>query len=196
MNTDVIDPAYNVGLLGPRTKQVRVVRAMGDYQAAVAWESDGNVLSKIAHDKGALHLEAVGLAGRFGRKGVEAASVIRVASRARIVLQEFWAHRAIDQALGLMPIGLNGYSTLEGVEVQARKSLEVFSYGGVVYASRYNGNRLVRQWTAGINQKMNTPTLFGNVLLSLQYSRVDRELWTGKAGMMDFVMYRVRYTFN
>jgi hypothetical protein len=196
MNTDVIDPAYNVGLLGPRVRQVRIARNLGAYKAAVAWENDGNLLSKIARDSHGLHLEAAGLAGRFGRKGVMAAGVVSVTPRLRVVTQQYWSDRAIYQALGVMPAGVNGYSTLNGVEVQARKSLELFGYGGVVYASRSAGNRAVQQWTGGWNYKLPTPALLGSMLFSFQYSHVDRDLWSGKTGQMDFVMYRMRYAFN
>lgn len=48
MHTDVLDSAYQVGLLGSRVRQVRVVRTMGAYHAAVAWEGDGNMLGKIS----------------------------------------------------------------------------------------------------------------------------------------------------
>jgi len=34
------------------------------------------------------------------------------------------------------------------------------------------------------------------MLFSFQYSHVDRDLWSGKTGRMDFVMYRMRYAFN
>ncbi|HKW97513.1 MAG TPA: hypothetical protein VJN43_07250 [Bryobacteraceae bacterium] len=196
MHTDLIDSGYQVGLLGSRTKQLRIVHAMGDYHAGVAWESDGNMLGKVTHDAARLHLEATGLAGRFARKGVTAAGVYSVTPRFRVVSQEYWSNRAIYQALNLAPAGINGYSTIEGVEAQVRKNFEVYSYGGVVYASRSKNNRVVREWTVGFNQKVNTPSLLGNMLMSFQYSHADRELWTGKAGVMDFVMYRVRYTFN
>lgn len=196
MHTDLIDSGYQVGLLGSRTKQLRIVHTMGDYHAGVAWESDGNMLGKVTHDATRLHLEATGLAGRFARKGVTAAGVYSVTPRFRVVSQEYWSNRAIYQALNLAPAGINGYATLEGVEAQVRKNFEVYSYGGVVYASRSKNNRVVREWTVGFNQKVNTPSLLGNMLMSFQYSHADRELWTGKAGVMDFVMYRVRYTFN
>ncbi len=196
MHTDVIDSAYQVGLLGSRTRQIRVARTMGAYHAAVAWEGDGNMLGKVTHDAARLHLEAAGLAGRFARKGVTAAGVYSITPRFRVVAQEYWSNRAIYQASGIVPSGVNGYSTLEGLEVQVTRNFEIFSYGGAIYASRTKGNRLMREWTTGFNQKVNTPGLLGNMLMSFQYSHADRELWTGKAGVMDFVMYRLRYTFN
>jgi hypothetical protein len=196
MHTDVLDSGYTVGLLGSRVRQIRAARTMGAYHAAVAWEGDGNMLGKVTHDAARLHLEATGLAGRFARKGVTAAGVYSITPRFRLVAQEYWSNRAIYQALNLVPAGINGYSTLEGVEVQVRKNFEVYAYGGAVYGSRSKNNRLVREWTTGFNHKVNTPGLLGNMLMSFQYSHADRELWTGKAGVMDFAMYRLRYTFN
>ncbi len=198
MSTDVIDPAYHVGLLGSRLRQIRVARAMGNYKAALAWEGDGNVLTKIVRDKNRQHLEAGAFTGRFGRRGVTASAVISPASRFRIVTQQYWSKRGAYQALGVVPTGVNGLSTLEGIEAQVTKSLEVYSYGGLVYASRANasGNRLVRQWSVGLNHKVSARSLFGGLLMSLQYSHLDRAVWGGREGVMDYLMYRVRYTFN
>ena len=198
MNTDVIDPAYHVGLLGSRVRQVRVARAMGIYKAAVAWEGDGNLLTKIVRDKNRRHYELGGFAGRFGRRGVTGSAVISLTPRLRIVTQQYWSKRAGYQALGVVPIGVNGISTLEGVEAQVRKDLEIYSYAGLVYASQADptGNRFVRQWTAGFNQKVGVPSLRSGLLMSLQYSHIDRAVWGGHQGAMDYLMYRVRYVFN
>ncbi len=198
MNTDVTDPAYHVGLLGSRTRQVRVTRSMGTYKAALAWEGDGNVLTKIVRDGNGHHVELGGFTGRFGRRGVTASAAIGVAPRLRVVAQQYWSKRAAYQALGVAPAGVNGVSTLEGVEAQVTKSLELYSYAGLVYASRLNpsANRVVGQWTVGINKKMGVPLAWGGMLLSLQYSHIDRGIWNGRNGSMDYLMYRVRYTFN
>lgn len=69
---------------------------------------------------------------------------------------------------------------------------------GLVYASQAaaSGNRLVRQWTVGFNHRLNTPSLWGSMLMSLQYSHLDRAVWSGREGQMDYLMYRCRYTFN
>lgn len=198
MNTDVIDPAYHVGLLGSRVRQIRVARAMGIYKAAVAWEGDGNLLTKIVRDKNRQHFELGGVTGRFGRRGVTGSAVLRVHPRFRIVTQQYWSKRAAYQALGVVPAGVNGLSTLEGVEAQVRKNLELYSYAGLVYAARGDptGNRLVGQCTAGFNQKVGLPSLRSGLLMSLQYSHLDRAVWNGRQGTMDFLMYRVRYVFN
>ena len=198
MNTDVIDPAYHVGLLGSRVRQIRVTRGMGIYKAALAWEGDGNLVAKIVRDSSHRHFELGGFGGRFGRRGVTAAASIGLAPRLRFTTQQYWSKRAAYQALGVVPAGINGVSTLEGLEAQVKRNLEVYSYAGLVYASRadLSANRLVREWTAGINQKIGVPSARGSILMSLQYSHLDRAVWDGKAGAMDFVMYRFRYCFD
>lgn len=198
MNTDVIDPAYHVGLLGSRTRQIRLARAMGAYTAAVAWEGEGNLVSKVVRDKNRQHYELAGFGGRFGRRGATVSAVLGVTNRLRVVTQQYWSKRAAYQALGVVPTGVNGVSTLEGVEARVSKNLELYSYGGIVYAARANSaaNRLVRQWTIGLNERVPMPSLRASLLMSLQYSHVDRSIWEGRSGAMDFLMYRVRYTFN
>ena len=198
LHTDVIDPAYHVGLLGSRVRQVRVGRTMGIYKTVVAWETDGNILTKIVRDKSRGHLELGSLAGRFGRRGITGSAVAGLTSRFRLVTQQYWSKRAAAYALGVVPAGVNGLSTLDGMEAQVRKNLEVYSYAGLVYAAHAadSGNRLVREWTVGVNHRLNTPALWGSILMSLQYSHLDRAVWNGKAGEMDFLMYRFRYTFN
>lgn len=195
-HTDVIDAAYHTGLLGFRPRQVRVIRNMGNYKAGVAWEEGGNLLAKIARDGGRTHLEATGLAGRSGRQGASAAGVIRATARLRLVAQQYWSKRALQEALNVVPQSASGLSTIDGAEYQLQKNLEVYFYGGVVYASRFAGNRVVRQWSLGANRKLDAPSLWGDFVLSLQYSHMDRDLWTGRSGAMDMVWYRVRYTFN
>ena len=198
MNTDVIEPAYHVGLLGSRVRQIRVTRAMGIYQAAVAWEADGNVMTKIVRDKNRQHFELGGFTGRFGRRGVTGSAVIGLTPRLRLVTQQYWSKRAAYQALGVVPTGVNGVSTLEGAEAQVWKNLEVYSYGGLVYGARADsaGNRLVREWSAGINQKVAVRSLRSGLLMSLEYSHLNRAIWSGKEGAMDYLMYRLRFTFN
>lgn len=198
MNTDVIEPAYQVGLTGSRGRQVRLTRNMDVYSAAVAWESDGNLLAKIVRDRDRTHLEVSGLAGRFGRKAAAASAVYGVTSRVRIVTDQFWSKRAVQYAMAVVPAGINGMATLEGVEAQLTPSLEAYSYAGLVYAAHGSdsGNRVVRQWSAGLNRHWNVPALYGSFLLSLQYSYLDRAIWSGKSGQMPYWMYRFRYTFN
>ena len=194
MNTDVIDPAYHVGIVGARKRQVRLSRALGKQHAALVWESNGDFEAKLTTDRGAGHFEIAGLTGHQGRRAVQVSGVINVMPRLRLISQQFVARRAIGEALGLAPVGISGFSTLEGAEVQARKNIEIYSYAGMVYANRSAGNRLARQYTAGFNWKRNLPAMYGALTMSLQYSYLDRAVWDGRSGMMNFVMYRMRYT--
>jgi hypothetical protein len=198
MNTDVIEPAYQVGLTGSRVRQVRLTRNVDVYHATIAWESDGNLLAKIVRDRNRAHLEVSGLGGRFGRKAVAASAVYGVTPRFHLVTDQYWSKRAAQYAMAVVPVGVNGMATLEGAEVQIARSLEAYSYAGLVYAARGSGsgNRLVRQWSAGLNQRWNVPGLYGSFLLSVQYSYLDRAIWSGKSGQMPYWMYRFRYTFN
>jgi hypothetical protein len=198
MNTDVIDPAYHVGLIGSRLRQIRVSRTMGVYKAAVAWEGVGNVVAKIVRDTERQHYELAGFGGRTGRGGVAASAAVGLTPRLRLVTQVYWSRRAAYEELAVVPVGVNGGSTLEGIEVQVRKHLEVYSYGGLVYAAQASasGNRRVWEWTAGVSQKVGLHSLRSGLLMSLQYSHIDRAIWAGNGGAMDYLMYRFRYTFN
>lgn len=199
MSTSVIEPAYEVGLLGSRDRQIRIARPFGDYKVAVAWEGDGNLLAKVVRDKKSTHYELGVMGGRFGRKGATASAVISLTPRFRLVNQQYWSKRAAYQALGVVPIGPNGLSTLEGAEYQVRRNTELYAYGGLVYASRMDttANRVVSQWSTGVNQKFAVPANWrGGMILSLQYSHLGRAVWSGKEGVMDYLMYRFRYTFN
>ena len=196
MNTDVIDAAYHVGLLGVRRRQFRLGRSFGDYKAVFAWESQGDFLTRVTADKHFGHIEATAFTGRRGRRGATASAVLKLAPRVRFVTQESWLKHSAYEALGVVAAGPNGWAALEGLEVRAARRLEVYSYAGLVYASHNAGNRLVREWTVGFDHRTSLPRIWGVVLLSLQYSKTDRYAWTGRAGEMSFVMYRARYTFN
>jgi uncharacterized UPF0146 family protein len=198
MNTDVIEPAYHVGLVGARTRQVRLTREIGEYQAVLAWETAGNVLAKVVREWKRQHVEAGVFAGKGGQLGVTASAVLRPDSRFRIVTQQYVSRRAAEQALAVVPAGVNGGSTLEGIEVQVMRNLELYSYAGLVYGARVSPtqNRTVGEVTGGVNQRILIPSLHCSVLMSLQYSHMTRAIWEGRAGEMDYLMYQVRYTFN
>jgi hypothetical protein len=195
MHTEVIDAAYHVGLLGSRRRQFRLARSFGDYKAVFAWETQGNFLARLTADKKFGHLEATAFTGHRGRRGVTAAGVVNLAPRLRFVTQEYWSKRAIFEALGVVGAGPNGTATIQGLEFSATKHWEVYSYGGLVYGSQSAGNRLVREWTVGADRRMKVPTLWGSVLMSVQYTKTDRFTWAGRSGEMNFVMWRMRYTF-
>ena len=196
MNTDVVDPAYHVGLLGSRRRQVRVARSLGAYKAAVAWEAQGSVVGKLVRDGRRSHFEVGGLSGRHGRRGVTGAGVLPAGSRARIVFQQYWGRRAADEALGVLPAGVNGFATIQGTEVQVARDLEVYGYAGLVYGARSADNRLVWQWSAGFTRKVAMTPRWSAVTFSAQYSRIDRSVWDGRSGRMDYLMCRIRYSLN
>jgi hypothetical protein len=195
MNTDVIDAAYHVGLLGSRRRQFRIGRSFGDYKAAFAWETQGNFLARVTADKRFGHVEATAFTGHRGRRGVTVASTANLTPRLRFVTQEYWSKRAIFEALGVAGQGPNGMAAIQGLEFAANRYYEIYSYGGLVYASHSTGNRLVREWTLGADRRMAVPSLWGNLLMSLQFTKTDRFTWAGRSNDMTFVMYRLRYTF-
>ena len=189
MNTDVIDPEYHVGLLGARRRQVRLARSFRQGKVAIAWQEGGIVVAKYAGDGARLHWELGGLVGRNSRSGVMAAAVYKF-DRLRIVTQQYWSKRDAAEAMSVVPAGVNGMATIEGIEIPVRAKYEVYSYAGLVYAARSAGNRIVREATIGANRT------FGKLLASIQLSVMDRSIWPGRSGSMSYVTFRIRYTVN
>jgi hypothetical protein len=196
MNTDVVDPAYHVGLIGSRRRQVRLGRIFGDYQAVAAWETQGNFLAKVTADKPFGHLEAAAFTGRSGRRGVSVAAVLNLAPRFRFITQEYWSRRAAFEALNVVPKGPGGTAAIQGLEFRPSSRFEIYSYAGLVYASHTSGNRLVSEWTVGVDYRTPVPAIWGALVQSVQYSTTDRFAWTGRSGEMHFLMYRLRYTLR
>ena len=193
MNTHVVEPNYHVGLMGVRRRQVRLTRDMGAWNAAVAYESGGRVTMKVAHDGARARLEAAGLTGTRGRKGVSLAGVVHATSRVNIVSQQFWSQGGGPEALGLLPAGVHAHATVQGAEVQVRPSLEIFGYGGIVYGARSVSNRTVRQWTTGARQKLYSDPYFGSLFFAFQYSQLDRSVWAGGQGAMSYAQLSLWY---
>jgi hypothetical protein len=196
LNTDVIEPAYHVGLAGVRRRQVRVVREFGRQHLALAWENNGNYVAKLTTDRSAGHFEVTAFSGRSGRRGAGAGAVINAGGRVRFITAGLWSRRDIAEALGVIPAGISGAGAIQGVEVQASRSLELYAYGGAVYGDRSSGNRTVRQWSTGFNYRKPPPGWYGAMLFSVQYSYVDRAVWDGRGGNLHYVMCRMRYAFN
>ena len=194
MNTDVIDPAYHVGIVGVRRRQVRLTGSLKKQTVAIDWEANGDFEAKLATDRGFGHVEIAALTGHAGRRALQVSTVLRAGQRLRLISQQYLARRSLNEALSLVSAGVGGFSTLEGVEVQATKQLEVYSYAGLIYSERSAGNRLVRQYSSGFNWQRPVHTLHGYMTLSLQYSYLDRAVWDGRTGTMQFLMSRVRYT--
>lgn len=195
MNTRVVDAGYHVGLLRYRVRQIRVVRHMGDWQAAIAIEEDRDVLPKIVRDSKRAHLEAIGLFGKRGRRGVSLSAVVHAWPKVDLVMQQFWTKGGGPEALGTIPGSVVTYSTLEGAEIKLRKGLHVFAYGGLVYGRRSNGNRAVREGTVGFSQDL-FKDRYGLTVFSAQYSELNRATWGGKEGSMRFAMISIRHYFG
>ncbi|MCX6620257.1 MAG: hypothetical protein NTY38_04115 [Acidobacteria bacterium] len=197
MNTVTVEPNYHVGLAGARRRQLRLGYQGDRWKAAVAWEGAyGLWVGKVARDRDRLHLEAAGFTGRAGQRGVMISEVFKLTPRLRITGQQFASRRALAEALSLVPRGVSGVSTVAGAEFSVTRRVELFSYGGVLYAERSNGNRLVRQYTMGVNHLVPSPVHFGSMVLSIQYSETDRALWQPRHGSMSYVQTRLRYIFN
>jgi hypothetical protein len=197
MNTHVVDPAYHVGLIGSRLRQVRLTRYIGDTTVAFAWEGPGNFVAKAAYDHAHQHVELAAFTGHYGRRGVQGSAVLSPTARVHLITQEYWGENAAYQALGVVSAGISGLATLQGAEVRVTKNTEIYGYGGLVYANRVRTteNRLIREETVGIDHKIRT-SANSNILMSFQYSHLDRAIWSGRNGAMDYVQYRLRYTFN
>jgi hypothetical protein len=195
MNTRVIDAGYHVGLLGYRDRQIRVVRHMGDWQAAISLENGRDVLPKIVRDTKRAHLEAIGLMGAKGRHGVSIAAVVHAGSKVDIVAQQFWSKGGGPDALSTVPKGVVTASTLEGAEMKIRQGLQLFTYGGLVYGRRSTGNRVVREGTIGFAQDV-FKDRYGTAVFSAQYSHLARATWDGTQGTMSFGMVSLRHYFG
>ncbi len=195
MNTNVVDPAYHVGLVGLRKRQVRVTHARGPWQAVAALEfRDGaDFVAKVTHDAGGAHLEAAGLAGHSRRFALSLAAVLPVAPRLNYVSQLFWSQNAGPDIVGSMPSAAHAHSTIHGLEARVTKNLQLFAYGGLAYATRAPGNRLVRQWTAGFHRTLFDHGVCGSSAISLQYSQTDRAVWGAGHGRMNYFMAAWRH---
>lgn len=197
MNTDVLEPAYHVGLMGARRRQIRLTRHFGrNYTAAVAWEGVGNTVAKVVKDGAKFHWELQALSGTQGRRGAGVAGTYNVTRRVRLVAQEFWSRHAISEALGVVPAGTDGWSSLGGVETQVRPNLEVYAYFGGVHASRSAGNHAVGQWSAGLNRTLTPPVIRTQIRLSIEFSHLDRVTWANRTGQMNYLMAGLRYSVN
>jgi hypothetical protein len=196
MNTLVIEPAYHVGIVGSRNRQFRLSRTIGDYHAVFAWETAGNFLAKATVDKPFGHLELAALAGRRDQRGLSAAAVLRASRTLHVVAQQYWSKHAAAQALGVVPNGLSGGSSLEGLELDLTRRLNIYGYAGWVWAGRSPGNHVVREYTAGGSYRIPVPSVHGVAIWGLQYSHMSRDLWTGQSGAMDYLLASFRWAIE
>lgn len=193
IDIDVIDPAYHVGLLGGRRRQVRLARNTGSWTTAVSYEAGRNVIAKVTRDSRLFHWEAVGLSAGQGRWGAGVAVVIQPSNRLSILSQQFVTNGAGGEAVGGGPEQVRACSTIEGFEARLDHGITLFGYNGMVYSARSNGNRVVREWTVGASKKLFTVPGYGVATLAGHFSQVDRAQWQGAVGEMHYLMVSFRY---
>eukprot|EP00456_Euglypha_rotunda_P018829 TRINITY_DN1680_c1_g1_i1.p1 TRINITY_DN1680_c1_g1~~TRINITY_DN1680_c1_g1_i1.p1 ORF type:complete len:116 (-),score=9.65 TRINITY_DN1680_c1_g1_i1:276-623(-) len=108
--------------------------------------------------------------------------------------QQFATDGAGQEAVGGVPPGVRSYSTIEGAEVRLPRGMKMFGYAGLVYAARSEGNRTVNEWTIGAKKQLFTWSGVGGAALAAHYSHVDRAVWSGGKGRLDYVMVSLRFT--
>jgi hypothetical protein len=192
LHTRVVDAGYHVGLLGYRDRQVRVVRHLGDWQVAASFENGHDFLPKIAHDSRRLHWELIGVAGAAGHHGASASAVVHATRKVDLVTQQSWVRNGGKDALNAEPSDVSTAATLEGVEAKLTQRLQVYGYAGLVYGGRSAGNRQVHEWTLGFTHPVERDRL-GPSFLDVQFSQLDRALWSGSHGAMRFAMVSYRH---
>jgi hypothetical protein len=136
------------------------------------------------------------MTGHRDQRAVSVAAVVRVHGPLRFVTQQYWSKHAAALALGVVSSGVNGGSSLEGIEIAAGPHVDLYAYAGWVRASRSDGNHVVGEYTAGVNYRVPLRSLHGVTQLGLQFSQIDRELWTGARGRMSCLLTQFRYSFN
>ena len=191
MNTRVADPAYHVGLLGYRNRQVRVMRLMGSWSAAATFEDGRNGAAKLVRDSRRLHWEVAGLAGRGGRYGASVAAVVHAAPGIDVVAQQGIVRGETDYTLRVVPEDVAGVSTLAGLEAKVGRLFEFYGYGGAVRGRRPPGNRLVAEFTAGLARSVQRDR-YGSTTVGAQLSRFHRTVWQGPEGPMNMFMLQIR----
>lgn len=194
IDIDVIDPAYHVGLLGGRRRQVRLARSIGSWTSAVSYEAGRNVIAKVTRDSRSLRWEAAALSARQGRWGAAVTVIIQPLGKVSFLSQQFVSDGVGGEAVGGGPERVRAYSTIEGFESRLSHGLTLFAYNGIVYSERSTGNRVVREWTVGASKKLFTVPGYGVATLAGHFSHVDRAQWQGAVGEMRYLMLSFRYT--
>lgn len=195
IDIDVIDPAYHVGLLGDRKRQVQIIRELpSGWLAAASYEEGGNFVAKAVRDRARLHLEGVAFARRNGAWGIAAAAVLHATGRISFLTQQFASDGAGREAVGGVPDGVRSYATIQGTEARLPHDTKLFAYAGFVYGARSRGNRVVREWTIGAKKNLFTFSQIGVASLAAHYSHVQRAVWSGPTGEMNYAMVSLRFT--
>jgi hypothetical protein len=194
VNTHVPEPAYHPGLSGQRTRQVRLVRRMGAWNAAVSYEHGNQFLSKVTHDSGMLHAELVGLAGIHSERGLSAAAILHATRKIDFVAQLFGSRGAGAQAVGNLPGRVRTFSAIAGIEAKVTKNLELFAYSGNAHAGVSTGGQSrCRASSAGFIQRVWNHPGRGATSISGEFSHLTRSVWSGAHGHMDYVTLSFRY---
>lgn len=195
IDIDVIDPANHVGLLGYRKRQIQVIREVSQkWLLAGSYEEGGQFVTKAVHDRKRLHFEGMGLARRDGAWGISAAAVIHAGQRVSFLTQQFATDGAGQEAVGGVRSGVRSYATIQGAEARLPHGTKVFGYWGLVYGARSEGNRVVREWTVGAKKKLFTWSGVGEATMAAHYSHVERVVWSGRKGELNYLMISLRVT--
>ena len=189
MNTRVVDPAYHVGLMGVRNRQVRVTRHFGNWHAVAAFEEGDDFTAKLAQDGKRLHWELIGIGGREGRYGGSVAAVVHVLPSIDWVSQQSWVREGGRQALSTVPNEAPATSTIQGIEAKVTEKWQLFGYGGLVYGGRSSGNRIVYEWSAGFSRET-WENRVGHMVLAGQYSKLGGRYGAAPHGGSHFVSFR------
>ncbi len=196
-HTDVNDGGYHNALLGGRHRQVRLVRQFGENEKiGVSWESDGNFVGKVVRDGKTYHGEVIGTVGHYGRYGASVAGGFSLTPRLRFVMQQYVSHHGLYEAMGVVSAQASGFSSLDGLEFQWTRKLEIYAYAGWVHATEGTGNHLVNEYTCGANRRVPSFANFGVMSLAAQYSHLSRNVFTGQSGAMDYLVLRWKYVLN
>ncbi len=195
IDIDVVDPGFHVGLLGDRKRQIQVIRELSpNWLIAGSYEEGGQFVAKAVRDRKRLHFEGMALARRNGAWGVSAAAVIHATQRISVLSQQFATDGAGQEAVGGVPAGVRAYTTIEGAEVRLPRGMKVFGYAGLVYGARSASNRTVHEWTLGAKKRLFTWSGVGEAALAAHYSHVERAVWSGEKGRLEYVMVSLRFT--
>ena len=200
--SEVIEPLYHVGMAGSRREQLRITRSNSSWGVAVSLErrtemTGADALIKIMAQPRWLdrpwHFEIVALGAPANRAALGISAIIPITSRLNFVTENLANRHTGAESLGILPVGANGISFLQGGEYKITNTLELYSYGGLVYGEHSAGNRLGREWTVGARRVTPVPHGYGSVRTGMQFSQLDREPWSKGRGELTQLQLQVRY---
>ena len=182
MNTEVIEPNYQIGLVGLRKRQVRLSYSGATWETAIAWEGEkGLWVGKHARDWETRPSRSRSICRTRHMSGISLAQVVQVTPKLRFVGQQFASKGDLTEALGIVPRGVSGASSVYGAEASTKGKLRLFGYYGFVYGARSDSNRLTRQYllSASINDRRRASRYPCNIRMSIErFGPGPRDLWT------------------